>query len=493
MTKGSSTFLSLLAAGLLTVGTSIAGGIEQPSAYSFSGFYAGADIGVASADIPFRLNYVFDDGSTVSTFDRIGALENSGVIGGVDFGYGSQMDHFYLGAFFEAQFFSLTSNRIDRTDYPDAGPNVFNAFSFQASVKDSFSIGLKPGFVLSPNTLFYLQAAAAWADVKFNAVGNTVALPAVQSLPVNNFNTRTRIGGFQIGFGEENQFAQHWSLFFKYLYSGFSSLTGDSSARDAFLRTSEVTARFRTLSTVLGIHYYFSATPYSAVATTVHGHSPFDAIYVGLYGGYGYMYASRSNFFTVVNTGVATLPDTNRNNVAFTGWSGMGGINAGGGQAWGRFFAGLVGHLDAKHYVAKVANRTAPGPQNINFKLDVRNYGGLDFKFGVLLDRFTLFYAKIGAAFTRTVFNSGAQWRNLSTPIVSIAAQTRHNTVVEFALGLEGFISKGFSIGVEDDFTFYQNSSYNQLVRASGVDHTFVGSYSPQTNEVLVRANFYFS
>ena len=181
-----------------------------PYAFSWTGFYVGANIGYGFAGD----DKVGADVQGLGAFNDIDKFEMSGVFGGLQGGYNYQMGSFVFGL--EAD--------IQASGVEDS----FNTNVLGATVKGDSQVTwfgtVRPrvGFAWD-RALFYATGGVAFGGVDYKVTGD--AGPLVGSVKLSNDDTRV---GWTAGAGIEYAFTDNWTakVEYKYVNLGSDTVTG---------------------------------------------------------------------------------------------------------------------------------------------------------------------------------------------------------------------------------------------------------------------------
>lgn len=216
----------------------------MPPAFSWTGFYIGANIGGAwtpnNADSytgPLFPGYlVAPPQAPVPTLflDQVGTLpggtgNGSGVIGGGQIGYNWQVNRFVLGVEADAVGTGLNGSRSSATR--TFGPPLLNVTINQTVTVDSGHIDWMASFrgrlgYAMDRTLFYVTGGAAVAGLAGSnttvVFGPGTFLPAAGTYTASNGGSTTR-WGWTVGGGIEWAFNQNWSVAGEYRHTDLGS------------------------------------------------------------------------------------------------------------------------------------------------------------------------------------------------------------------------------------------------------------------------------
>ncbi|GLS19892.1 membrane protein [Labrys miyagiensis] len=193
------------------------------SAFSWTGFYAGANIGGTWADYKNRLYtpgggfpfFITRDARAISAAGT-GSSNSSGVIGGLQAGYNYQWNSWVFGVEADISATSLDTSRRNRFTTPGAGAgthSISEQTPWLATVRPR--VGYSFGQIM-----LYATGGLAIVQAK---VKETTSIPVgiSQSGP-DLFSQSDVIAGWTAGGGVEYAFDNHWSIKAEYLYVGLN-------------------------------------------------------------------------------------------------------------------------------------------------------------------------------------------------------------------------------------------------------------------------------
>jgi outer membrane immunogenic protein len=220
-----------------------------PPAYSWTGFYAGADVGGAWARSDGRWdpmdNFDRPDPGYFGEEPFDGAMKGSGVLAGGHLGYNYQFAHSWVAGV-EADWSWTNANaKIDETwisTDPIAHPGLIRPGAHTSLETDFDSIATfraRAGYLVVPSLLLYATGGFALADADLRA--------AAQNEPTNptpylaDFSKSKWVYGSVVGGGLEYAFQNGWSLraeslFYQFNTSDFTIAGDPSDATGNFCR-----------------------------------------------------------------------------------------------------------------------------------------------------------------------------------------------------------------------------------------------------------------
>ncbi len=184
-------FCAICALGALATSSTLASAADPIpySAYDWSGFYFGADVGVA----------MFDPHPSAAIFVQ---PTSTGIDGGLRVGANYQINSIVLGA--EANF-DVTSNSATK-----ACTNP--AFNCNAATDYNGSIRARLGFAADR---FMIYGTGGYGIANYKGFTNNGA----------NFPDSRQVGGWVVGAGVEYALNQNWLLSAQYLHSQYGAVT----------------------------------------------------------------------------------------------------------------------------------------------------------------------------------------------------------------------------------------------------------------------------
>lgn len=207
-------------------------------AASWTGFYIGANIGYAWADV--SLNNSGPPGPPART---VGA-DSDGVIGGLQAGYDWQMGSIVLGVVADVSLADLGGSFVN---VPPPGP----PFRATASIDWTASLRARAGFLLTPSFLAYVHGGVSFAGVDGSWVGG----------PWNGSGDKTRVGWIA-GAGLEYKWTRNFSVFAEYSYADYGSYSFQNVGGPAVRFNNDITVQ----TVKVGFNYKFGGPSGPVVA-----------------------------------------------------------------------------------------------------------------------------------------------------------------------------------------------------------------------------------
>lgn len=250
--------LSNLVAAVLSVGVAQAADLAQkpmatkapaPAAFSWTGFYIGAEAGYAWGNNGFTNSYDPLNPSTLLPVDASYSLDG-GMVGG-QIGYNYQIGQFVLGIEADAAWANISGNGYTSNNI---APSCIQSNDACHSKIDALGTITGRFGVAFGQTLLYAKGGAAWGQVNHTA-GYTAPLDPGFNYSASTDQTRW---GWTVGGGAEYAFTKNWSAKVEYNYIDF----GSSDVTFAFVPGTWVnpykTTSDLTLSVVkAGVNYRF--------------------------------------------------------------------------------------------------------------------------------------------------------------------------------------------------------------------------------------------
>ncbi len=222
----------------LPVRTAAPAFVAPVSAYSWSGFYVGGQIGGAwtSASVtPYIAPGFVGAGAGVS-------VSPSGVVGGLHAGFNWQMSQVVLGLEGDAELSGVSGSTAV------GGGFIRDRDDFRGSIR------ARLGFAVD-RALIYATGGVAFQNFK-----STNTLGAVSS---SYSTSRT---GWTLGGGIEFAINNQWSVRGEYRYSDFGRWGYNTLAGDPLLPAGSIRQRLTDSSVRIGVSYHFNAPASSVVA-----------------------------------------------------------------------------------------------------------------------------------------------------------------------------------------------------------------------------------
>jgi outer membrane immunogenic protein len=193
--------------------------------FNWTGFYLGAGGGGSISTYSGGVNgFIFIDATTIP-FGSVIEEDKAGIFGTVQVGYDRQINNRFVFGFFA----DYDWNRQTGADFnaPFAFEGVdddiitFN-FNGTVEVEDSWTIGARFGFMVTPNTLIY--GLAGWTHSEVNLSGLLLISSDAITLPVP-FAAEENMESLTLGTGVETLLRKDLSLKVEYRYTDLGGLS----------------------------------------------------------------------------------------------------------------------------------------------------------------------------------------------------------------------------------------------------------------------------
>jgi outer membrane immunogenic protein len=207
-----------------------------PMAYSWTGFYIGANGGGVwgqfdPTSVASTGDYLIGTGSLAAVNAAgIQRISPAGLIGGFEAGYNFQTGPAVFGIEADIEYMHLSGSQQSTGIYPCCAPAAFT-ISSAASADWLSTIRGRLGYAAN-NWLFFATGGAAFTDLKgtFQFTDNCGSVPACAFIPGQNgfeppvsfSNERT---GYAVGGGVETGLSANWTVKAEYLYVDFGSVS----------------------------------------------------------------------------------------------------------------------------------------------------------------------------------------------------------------------------------------------------------------------------
>jgi outer membrane immunogenic protein len=374
---------SALALSALSGGVAGAAPLQQ-GAPSWEGFYLGADagygMGVSSIKEP-DFGVGFEPSETNTDF-----LGSTGASVGVLGGYNHVVaPRWLIGIEGDANWSNIRNRDVLLDNFGDMA-------AFQVEQTSSFSARARFGYLLTPETLLYGTAGAAWSRFSFSIVEADPFFFESESDP-------HWFAGVQFGAGIETMFAPGWSARLEYLETLYGA--GTFSSTGTFGAVGEPLLQVRPAIGVarLGVAYHFGpdtvpvATSMALKAPPAAPPSPsWNGVYIG-----GALGAGTAN-------AKLNLPEDFNSSVNGVGIAGV-------------FPTGMIGYNErvAPRWVLGAEAEAAPGISTADFQVDWT--AALRGRAGFLLTPMTLLYGDAG------LLTTGIRTTSLVSNLVTVPSE----------------------------------------------------------------------
>ena len=468
-----------------------AGGAEELDSHStLSGLYLGEHVGAIFSNFTLKSISKTSINSNVSNFANNEHAEN--FTAGIELGFGHQFQHSFLGGYIQAQYYNLHTSSSGTIFFTGATPVIEIPDSFNVSLQSSAGLGIKPGIILSENTLLFIQVGALWSTVNYKTSYNPFDLGRglFRNDTINSQN-KFILGG-EIGLGIEEHIKTNLSFFFEYFYDYFGQVRktinnnpSETDRRSQFTQYTLSTSQLR-----IGMNYYFTPDTASYNKNNLFSPRDFNLVFLGIYGGADWLFVNSNQY--ILNTGIPSPAIYWTIRHGSGNWSGFGALTIGFGCNITLYYFGVVLHADLNRHswsTASVEGRsTGTRSLGILTRLNQRQYGGVDIKLGYFMQQKTLVYLKVGGQCNKfsLINDSDRLHRSYNT----ISAQSASLTV-EYGLGIEQMLSKHLTLFVEDNYTSYKKLIIQATPTTTTDPQTSTILVRPQSNKLIVGINIY--
>jgi outer membrane immunogenic protein len=199
-------------------------------AFSWTGFYLGANVGYAWGDVESRSDEGFEEDDASVSYDA------DGVLAGAQIGYNVQRGRFVFGVEGELGWLGGEGDKFIVDDPDNFGEAEFGAYGVLAA-----RIG-----IASERALFYVKGGWALANVDLSA-GD---LDSGDIDEDNSTSVDETLSGYAIGGGVEYALSQNWTVKAEYLYMNFGeeksrSAEGESFEHEIDLHTAKIGVNYK--------------------------------------------------------------------------------------------------------------------------------------------------------------------------------------------------------------------------------------------------------
>lgn len=404
-----------------------------------SGLYVGATLGVNSINAK-SFGYRDPWTGNPNNYDQ-GQFADMGILSGLFIGYGRTLDkHFYLGA--EAEF--------DRTD-TEILHNHVNDTLFSIGQDNSFSLAVRPGFVLDNGALLY--GRVGWASTKFTDSIQTVDSSGTSvdgvTYAVNQDKT---LSGFRLGLGTDIPMGNNLFMRMDYAYTNYGSYsTPVYNDVNTLLRNDSVDISGGTFK--LGVGWNFGANDTSDKVVFVNP-SYLDGMYVGAIIGHG---ALTSKIHALHGDGTVLDADFGRD--GFTG-----GAFLGYGKTFKHWYLGAELEAEASTFGWSHDRQTSGATGGRDFYVNKKGGFGESIRLGYVLKNGTLVYGRVGRVetkFTSQYIKGSAGHNNWVD---------QDNTLVGSRIGLGAEVPFDKSLFMRMDYSYTNYGPYSFTTGSSTPD-----------------------
>lgn len=497
-------FSTALAA-FLYIESSFAGGIEAPQYYGFDGFYAGVDVGLMQATFRGTETAAIPNPTGTFTVNLNTYLSDGTGTGSVQLGYGWQGKVGflnYLGLFVQGDFYGLgATDNVEQTVFidgvPFSQPNRTNI-----SLSSAFSVGVKPGILLSPLTLLFAQAAASYAQ----ATLNTAFFSQLSEEFTGTLNTHsiTSLWGWRLGLGLEQKLAEHLSVSLSYAYTDYGHANANVFVSDS--TQDNIDYDIQDNLYLVGLNYYFNPT--AAMGNMDWRGDLFKGFYAGIFAGdqviEGKESYNNAQTFVVTIVPLSFVPIRQSISDYLMSQNFVGGAQLGYNFVWNRLVLGLSTDSDfAVRYrtpSTTYSQVTPPGSLMTQTYLTEQDYIAASFNPGFLISTATLLFGRLGIVDSN--FTLASMVQGVNPNIFANVSKSINQIGYRVGVGIEHRFSHHLSLYLIDQYTMYPTLSMTASTFAGsrstppppiniflGTDH----KVTVDNNQALLGLNVYFS
>lgn len=247
----------------------------------FNGLYLGAHAGLGeaifqqegSASSQTNFPLVAHQHGVSKNGDATSALG----LGGIQIGYGSHYNNFYLGAELFASFNDASAEtkgkygsdfQINIPNAPAVSANKSYSVSISSRLNNTYGFSLKPGYLLMPDTLLFAEVGVLQSSVKLNASGNfqeSIHMNDSQaaSITASKSDNKT-LTGYRLGLGIEKYVTRNLTVLASYAFSDYGNFSIDAKKEGLALGdiptrvSATATTNLKTHAIQIGLNYRFS-------------------------------------------------------------------------------------------------------------------------------------------------------------------------------------------------------------------------------------------
>lgn len=267
---------SLLTGLLLLMSASVFADQTYPN--YFNGLYLGAHAGLGEA--------IFQqEGSASNQTNFPFAVHQHGVskngdatsllgLGGIQIGYGSHFNNFYLGAELFADFNDASAEtkgkygsnfQFNPPNSPAISANRSYSVNISSRLNNTYGFSLKPGYLLTPDTLLFAEVGVVQGNVKLSTTANLQDTAGSESSSITaNESDRKTLTGYRLGLGVEKYVTRNLTVLASYAFSDYGSFSVDAKKEGLLFGdtpttvSSTATTSLKTHAIQIGLNYRFS-------------------------------------------------------------------------------------------------------------------------------------------------------------------------------------------------------------------------------------------
>ncbi len=427
--------------------------------------------------------------------------EDSSIIGGIELGIGKVFaQYYYLALEGSAQFEDIeTSSSFDVM--PTTVTPLTHEETTKAKLTNELALTFNPGIVINKTSLLYGKIGPAWG--RFSSSGNLNFAAAFDPAnpvtgQINYHEGGSYKTGLRLGLGIEHYFMEHLSLKLEYLNTNYGQISSGKTHTTPLLVNGALNPdtegsslyasdkiKARTNTVMLGLSYRLGASSPAALASTIWA-TPFDGFYTGADIG-----ISQARFKEKQSTSFSLLIDTSpvsdvtlKNHKKLTDTSFLGNIDIGYGKVLKEhLFLGLEADVDFQnldiHNKSGITETVNGTLLPFETSVDLKNEFAITFNPGVVLNKTTLLYGKIGPAWGRfdadgsTVYNQDLGGE-IGTASASYHDKGFYKLGLRLGLGVEQYVSEHMALKLE-----VLNTNYNTIHSGSPVNGLLTSNVTP--------------
>lgn len=206
---------------------------------SFNGFYGSLDLGMTNSHVKDKQFYEatlpIAPGVTIDIKNTANLrTKDNSLTGGVSLGYAKTFNQIFLMGLEGRANFEDLYNAFDRTlETPANVPNaaiVSIPISTHTELKNDFSLLMKLGILLQPNTLLYGVVGPAWGHFNVDSHASfSENVPGVFTFKSNDSDSESMYStGLLFGLGMEYLVSEHISFSLEYTHVNYKKLNADN-------------------------------------------------------------------------------------------------------------------------------------------------------------------------------------------------------------------------------------------------------------------------
>lgn len=233
--------------------------ISPPPVFSWTGFYAGGNVGYGWGDADTSFTPLPSAAAFVNLAPTTLSPDPGGIIGGLQIGYNWQINQFVLGAEADFQATGIDGNATQIPIIQNNGTAFATAGQLNASERISWlgTVRGRIGWAFAPTWLAYATGGLAYGEVHYSANTDFISGGCAACVQYPASIDKTKVG-WTVGGGLEWAFANMWSAKVEYLYVDLgdeSTTANPSPANPPF----QVSYNWKTQINIVrvGLNYHF--------------------------------------------------------------------------------------------------------------------------------------------------------------------------------------------------------------------------------------------